>query len=206
MDSRAILESNTIIGRKNMTQVKGLDNVLRQIDKVSAMQRKMPTQLAAIAVKFSKDRFVAQNWLDQTPQPWKPLQYKRKGRSSNTKLVKTGYLKRSIRKIMANQRRIVIGTDAEYAELQNFGGTIRQKVRVSEHRVKSHRRKAHSRTTRSGRSIRVPAKQIAEHKVRSYNRQMNLTVPARQFIGLSQTLNSKILNHVQTMFEQALNK
>lgn len=179
---------------------------MRQIDQMATAQRKMVSQVAAIAVKFSKDRFVVQNWLDRTPQPWKPLQYKRKGRSSRTKLVKTGYLKRSLRKIMANQRRIVIGTDAEYAELQNFGGTIRQKVRVSEHRVKSHRRKAHSRTTRSGRSIRVPVKQIAEHKVRSHYRQMNLTVPARQFIGVSRTLDNKILNHVQKAFEQALNK
>ena len=109
----------------------------RKLDALSKAYTKMPNEIAAIAVKFSKERFRSQAWLDQSSEAWKPRAKRREGgpKKSQTLLVNTGRLKRSIRKISANENNILIGTDVPYAQAQNdgFKGNVTQQV-------KSHKR------------------------------------------------------------------
>lgn len=169
-----------------MSKVEGLQEFMQKMDNVTKAYNRIPSEVAAIAVNFSKERFRDQAWLDVNREPWKPRARRRDGKTrSQTLLVDKGYLKRSIRKILANHERVIIGTDAPYAQIQNDGGRIKQMVTV----------RSHSRT----RKARI-------FKVRSYARKMNLTIPARPFLRASEALNRRIFIHVYTRFEDALIK
>jgi len=65
---------------------------LKLFDNIGKVLDHLPVKCAAIAVNFTKERFRTQNWLDKTPEPWKPRK-RRTGRESlhylslNAKLV-----------------------------------------------------------------------------------------------------------------------
>lgn len=177
----------------------------RRLDSVLETYRRLPPEIAVIAVNFSKERFRDQAWLDETKHKWKPrkTQRGRTGRRSQTLLVDTGRLKRSIRKIKATTEQVIIGTDVPYAEIHNEGGEINKTVNVKSHVIKSHRRKAHSRN-RNGRSERVKAQTIKAYTVKAHTRKMNLKIPSRRFMGNSYTLARRIELHTTARFRRAL--
>jgi phage gpG-like protein len=171
----------------------------RKLEALRQAYRTLPTEIATIAVNFSKERFNDQAWLDETKQPWAPRKRPRRGKTGKTSnnqtlLVKTGRLKRSIRKISATEDKIIIGTDIPYAQIHNEGGEITNTVTVKAHQVKEHTRK------RKGRKEKVKA-----HTVKAHTRKMNVKIPQRQFIGNSKTLQDQILSHITARFERALN-
>lgn len=188
-----------------MTKVEGLQDFFNKVDKLEKAYNKLPNEFAAIAVKFSKERFRKQNWLDKSPVKWEKRVQRRKGgvRRSQTLLVDKGRLKRSIRKIHADRKRIIIGTDVPYAGIHNFGGKIQKKVTVKQHTVSAHTRKAHTRKIK-GRKRSVPATNVKSHIVDSHQRMMNLTIPQRQFMGNSHTLSKSIIKHGVNRFDKAL--
>ncbi|MBE7661085.1 MULTISPECIES: phage virion morphogenesis protein [Tenacibaculum] len=134
---------------------------------------KMTSQAGVIAVNFSKDRFRQKNWVDTSQEKWTPRKRKRAG----SILVKSGRLKRSIRKISEGKYYVLIGTDVPYAQIHNEGGTIKATARV----------RAHSRT-RKGRNQPI--------KVKAHTRQMNAKIPKRQFLGESAVLALRLENHM----------
>lgn len=177
----------------------------RRLDAVLDAYKKLPTEIATVAVNFSKDRFREQAWLDSTKQSWAPLANKRnrKGRRSQTILVDTGRLKRSIRKVKVTQNQIIIGTDVPYAEIHNEGGEIKKTVTVKSHQVGSHRRRAYTRT-RDGRSENVQAQTVRSYVVKSHTRKMNLKIKSRRFLGNSDRLSRRIVTLVTIRFNNAL--
>lgn len=177
-----------------MTKV-DITDFARKLEAVSSTYKRIPTEVATIAVNFSKERFREQAWLDKTKHPWKPRRKARKGgkKRSQTLLVDTGRLKRSIRKIYVDQNRVIIGTDVPYAQIHNDGGTIKETVTVKTHNRKEHVRK------RAGRAEIVKA-----HTVNSHTRKMNVKIPARRFIGNSYTLERRIYLHIASRFTKAL--
>jgi phage gpG-like protein len=175
------------MARVNMT------GFIRKLEALNDAYKKLPAEIAAIAVNFSKDRFREQAWLDETKENWKPRKRPRKGRGSQTLLVKTGRLKRSVRKISATEDRIIIGTDVPYAQIHNEGGTVTATVNVKAHTVNEHTRK------RKGRNERLKS-----HSVKAHQRKMNTKIPQRQVIGNSKTLQDKIISHITARFERAL--
>lgn len=183
-----------------------MQDFIQKIDALANAYKKLPTEIATIAVNFSKERFREQNWWNTSKTQWKARKINRKGskKKSQTLLVDTGRLKRSIRKISANENQIIIGSDVPYAQIHNDGGTIRETVTVKSYNKKAYNRKAHTRTVR-GRKQNVKAGTIKSHNVNSHTRNMNVTIPARPFIGQSAELEKRILNHIQTAFEKALN-
>ncbi|MTK53282.1 phage virion morphogenesis protein [Paludibacter sp.] len=176
---------------------------IRKCDAISKAYSRMPNEVAAIAVNFSKERFVEQAWLDVTKTKWRPLKRKRKGNRSNTVLVATGRLKRSIRKIYADTNRVIIGTDVPYAEIHNNGGTIKETVTVKQHNVAAYKRKAYSRT-RKGRTEKIKAGTVKAHVVQSHQRKMNLTITARTYLAPSYTLTQRCYLHMTVQFIKAL--
>lgn len=170
----------------------------RKLDALSRAYTTLPNEIAAVAVNFSKECFVSQSWLDTTKENWKQRKRDRLSKNGNktknqTLLVQTGRLKRSIRKIKADESQIVIGTDVPYAQIHNEGGTINKSVAVKAHTVKSHSR------TRKGRK-----EQVKEFTVRAHARKMNTTIPRRQFLGESYTLSKRIINLITARFARAL--
>lgn len=171
-----------------------LTDFTRKLDAITKAYSKVPAKVAAIAVNFSKERFRDQAWLDETREPWKPRKRNRKGKKrSQTLLVDTGRLKRSIRKISADTTKIVIGTDVPYAQIHNDGGIIKEAVTV-----KAHRRREHTRA----RKKRIEV--VKAHTVKTHTRKINITIPSRRFIGNSAALQKEIYEHVVAAFAEAL--
>ncbi|MEA4916558.1 phage virion morphogenesis protein [Proteiniphilum sp.] len=176
-----------------------------KMNALKSAYRKLPDEIAAIAVEFSKERFRDQAWLDSTKERWKPRKQRRRGgtKRSQTLLVDTGRLKRSIRKISANADRIVIGSDVPYASIHNYGGTITGTFTVRAHTVKAHRRRAHTRV-RSGRTEKIKTQTVRSHMVKSHSRKVNMRIPQRQFLGNSYTLRRRIYLLTASRFSRAL--
>ena len=168
---------------------------VEKMEKLSDAYDKIPTLVATTAVNFSKERFVRQNWFDKKEVPWKQRRVRRAGgrRRSQTLLVDSGRLKRSIRKISVTKNKIIIGTDVPYAAIHNEGGTVSENVTVRTHTRRTHTRK------RSGRKEIVKS-----HIVNAHSRRMNLRIPKRQFIGNSAELTRRIEVLVTDIFHNAL--
>lgn len=188
-----------------MVKKPDISDFTKKLDAVLAAYKKLPTEVATVAVNFSKDRFRDQAWLDQTKDKWKDLKQprKRKGRRSQTILVDTGRLKRSIRKIKVSQNEIVIGSDVPYAKLQNDGGEIKKTVKVKAHQVKSHRRRAYTRQ-RDGRTENIKAQKVKTYVVKAHARKMNTKIPARRFMGQSKRLERRLITLITYRFRNAL--
>ncbi len=191
MASRNVHESSTVSRTNNviMSRLEGWTDFVKKLDALSSAYKTLPNDIAAIAVNFSKDRFRSQDWYDNARSKWKARKRNRKGskKRSQTLLVDSGRLKRSIRKISADMNRVVIGTDVPYAQIHNDGGKLQQSVTV-----KTHTRK---RRKRGGSST-----------VNSHTRKMNTTIPQRQFIGESNRLETELFLHIESKMEQALKK
>ena len=142
---------------------------LQKVNKPSFMRR-LVNRSGVVAVNFSKERFVRKDWLDgNSRQTWE----KRKRKDKGSLMVRSGRLKRSIRKMSEGDYFVYIGTDVPYAKAHNEGGEITKTVNV----------RSHSRA-RKGRTDKF--------KVKSYQRKINLTLPKRQFIGDSAALAIRI--------------
>ncbi|MEO6176790.1 MAG: phage virion morphogenesis protein [Flavobacterium circumlabens] len=182
-----------------------MNEFIRMVDNLIKARKALPNEVAVLAVKFSKDRFREQAWLDNNKEPWKARKQRRAGgkRKSQTILVNTGRLKRSIRKVKADQNVVIIGTDVPYAEIQNNGGKITASANVRSYTKKAHSRKAHSRS-RKGNVESVAAQNVASHRVKAHRRKMNTTIPQRQFIGNSAKLARDIEKLIVDRFEKAM--
>lgn len=111
---------------------------------------------------------------------WKArtLPDKRKGAAV---LIKSGYLRRSIRITHQSQEMVAVGTSAPYAQIHNEGGKVKKEVYVP-----AFKRRGYKRKTQSG------TQQVKPHNVQGHNRQLNLNMPKRQFLGHSPDLMKSI--------------
>ena len=157
----------------------------------------MTNEAGVIAVNFSKDRFRFKNWIDKTAEKWQA----RKRPYRGSLLLRTGRLKRSIRKIASGDYYVVVGTDVPYAQLHNEGGIVNKVAQV-----KAHTRKVIIRQRKINRKGKVTTKAIGSKivNVRAHNRKMNLTMPKRQFLGESELLMRRIEMHVNRELDKEL--
>ena len=165
-----------------------LFNKLQRLTQRSFLQR-MTNESGVIAVNFTKDRFRFKNWIDKSVEKWES----RKRPDRGLLLVRSGRLKRSIRKIAIGDYYVVVGTDVPYAQSHNEGGTVNKVAQV-----KAHTRKITIRQRKVSRKGKVSTKVIGSKvvNVRAHNRNINLTVPRRQFLGESELLMRRIELHI----------
>ncbi|EKT3957679.1 conserved hypothetical protein [Flavobacterium psychrophilum] len=161
----------------------GNSNFIDKLKKLSKVQNNFINRSAVIAVNFSKERFVQKNWVDKSRQPWEA----RKRDDRGSLMIRTGRLKRSIRKIKIGSNYFIIGTDVPYAQIHNDGGTITKTVTV----------KAHKRINTRGR-------EVTESTVQSHSRKMNRTFKKRQFIGESAVLMRRIERQLENDIKEAI--
>lgn len=160
---------------------------IQMLDRVSKAVDKLPARAATEAVNFSKERFRAQNWVDNTTQPWrkrKVIKGESNRRAGRAVLTDTGRLKRSIRKVRVTKTSATIGTDVPYAQAHNDGYRGRVTQRVG----------AHTRSTRKG-TINVKA----------HTRIKNINLPRRRFIGVSAQLDKQLQRMMTLEIRRAIN-
>lgn len=169
----------------NLHNIKKVEQGLKEII------YRLPKQIGAEAVRFSKESWRRQGWQGATFEPWQ----KRRGGKNNRGraiLVRSGRLRRSVRVLRATTDSVVIGTDVPYAAAHNngFRGTVNVKV---------HKRNRYKKT-RTGTGIysvktkkertRTVSSYDGAHWVQSHTRTMR--IPKRQFIGESPYMEAKI--------------
>ena len=171
-----------------MLKLHSMNDFINKLNRLTKLYKKFPELAAIEAVNFSKERFVSKNWVDKTVERWKPRkpspewhsEAQKKAATRGSLMVKSGRLKRSIRKIKVTRNSVTIGTDVPYAEAHNEGTTINTTVTV-----KTHSRKRKGRT----------------ETVKSHRRKRKITLPERRFIGESALL----LRRVERMVQREIN-
>jgi len=162
-----------------------------KLNRLSKLYKKFPELAAIEAVNFSKERFVRKNWVDRSVTAWKARkpspewhsEAQKKAAARGSLMVRSGRLKRSIRKIAVARNSVTIGTDVPYAEPHNEGAVINQTVNVRSH---SRKRKGRSET------------------VKAHKRKRKITLPERRFIGESAVLLRRVERLVQREINEIL--
>lgn len=176
--------------------MKETDEFGKVLARLLVTHQQLPNKVAATAIAFVNQRFREQAWADNYTKPWKARKADRSRKRANRRrralLVKTGRLKRSIRKISANSELVEIGTDVEYAQVHNQG--FRGVVNIPAHTRHRYNKQKETYTTRTGRQRTRTTRKIDEDtgpiNVRAHRRRMN--VPRRQYIGVSALLNRQL--------------
>jgi phage gpG-like protein len=153
----------------------------------------LPPVIGAEAVNWSQERFVQQNWIGSTEQPWQPRIYNRKGKGRAI-LIQSGRLWRSIRIISTEEMRVTIGTDVPYAAIHNYGGQIHQAARsetfTRNRKVRGINKGQFKRGTSPGRGFTLGERVI--------------NMPQRQFIGSSPDLIRRLNEAAQRHISKQL--
>ncbi len=139
----------------------------------AAFKRRVPTIVGGEAVTYFKNSFQRQGWAGQVFNKWQPRR-ERGGSKGRGILIKTARLMRSIRRIRTAHTPFMmaqVGSDVVYAPAHNAGALIK-----GPQRVRSFRRRTRGGTT----------------TVKAHNRNQNLLIPKRQFMGNSPGLNRRL--------------
>jgi len=145
----------------------------------------IPNIIAETATEFFQDRFKTQEW-DKIP--WQPLQPKyaaKKGRGRGRILTASGRLQRSIRPsiVKPNQVRISAGNSrVPYAKIHNEGLRVKGLVKVKAHPTRNFMGK--------GKTVQIKA----------HSRNVDFTMPQRQFMGHSKYLNAVLIDKLTKHF------
>lgn len=134
----------------------------------------LPKLAGNTALNFFKDSWNREAFIDTRPQKWAARSNDEGSR--RRLLVASGRLRRSLR-MQYTQTRITISTDVPYAQIHNEGGPVKATVKVRAHKRRGHAVKAHTR-------------------------QVDFTMPKRQFMGASQLLNRRIERLVTNALNQ----
>ena len=169
--------------------------------RMNSILAKLPTVVGNEALKFTQERFIQQDWLDNGSQPWQERSAKNKKNQGRKILVKTGRLFRSPRIIETGTNRVVIGvTDVPYAAIHNYGGEIHQAARSETF--------ARDRITRGKnkgkfKKMKVSAFRAGSSKGFSF-KERTIRMPKRQFIGNSPELRSRLVEKAQQFVSSRL--
>jgi phage gpG-like protein len=142
--------------------------------------KKDAVRYAAIeGVNFFQDSFQNQGFTNQGFEAWP----KRKNDVDPGRkiLIKTAFLMQSIQVFDKNEKRIVFGSDAEYAEIHNSGGIVKIPI------------------TQKSRKyfwvmFKVTGNTMWKALALTKKESITITIPKRQFIGESATFMNKLDN------------
>ena len=155
---------------------------------IREMQRELPIKVGNMALNWFKGSFRRQGFTDKGFRRWKkrtPSAPRNKGRAI---LTDTGTLKNSLRITKRTLRQVTISTRVPYADIHNEGGVI-----SGNQSVRAHERK-YTKGRLKGRTV----------KVKSFNRDVNTTIPQRKFMGDSEQLQRRITKLVVKSIDKAL--
>lgn len=158
-------------------------------DTLRALDR-FPTLAANHARNFFDKSWTNKGFTDSSLETWKPVRDKG-GREKERPLVQTGRLRRSLRTLPG-----VVYTDVEYAAIHNEGGTITRHARSElfvRNRISKGKRKGKfKKGTTAGQGLTF--------------KESSHTMPKRQFMGPSVTLDRELEDLAVDLISQALTK
>lgn len=149
------------------------------------MHSSVPNIVAETATEFFQDRFKTQEW-DRVP--WQPLSAKyavKKSRGKGRILTASGLLQRSIRPSVVRPERVRISagnTKVPYARIHNEGLTVKAVAKV----------RPFVNRNFMGKGNRV--------QIKAHTRNVNFTMPRRQFMGHSPYLNQILIDRLTKAF------
>jgi phage gpG-like protein len=148
-------------------------------------ERETIERIARLGLDFFDDSFANQGFTDTAFVPWQP---KAENNGYNL-LIKSGHLRSSLQVFEKSRRRIVFGSDVDYAEIHNEGGTL------------------HVPVTRRSRKFfwfmyKATGKQFWKAMALTKKTHLDIKIPKRQFIGESATL----MNQIDTMAVKQIKK
>ena len=147
----------------------------------------IPNIIAETATEFYQDRFKTQEW-DGVAWPTLSPKYARsKTRGRGRILTASGLLQRSIRPSVVQPQRVVISagnSKVPYARIHNEGLTVKGAQKVDAHTKRNFMGK--------GKAVRVSA----------HTRNVNYTMPKRQFMGNSRFLNALLIDRITKAYNQ----
>lgn len=149
----------------------------------------------------AKNHFVGsfrlQGFQDKTVEKWKPRKKEDK-RAGRAILVKSGDLRRSIRRENLNKMKlsVTIATDLPYARIHNEGGVINKSERAATINFKI-KKDGTSRFTKQKKANFQQDVTIGAHSI---------NIPKRQFIGGSFVLNQKVKKTITSRLDKLFKK
>lgn len=160
------------------------DLVARELE--DFFRNDVKTVIGVTAVNFFKSNFIREGFKDGGIKKWMPLSRSRREQKGSGKRILTdsGDLRRSINYKKTNDG-VLIYADEPYAEIHNEGGQIIATVTVSEH----------PRSTKWGTVT-----------VKEHTRNMNTTMPQRQFMGYSEDLIKELDSAITQRVKAILDK
>lgn len=158
-------------------------------NKTGKALKKFPVLAANEAVNIFQDSFNRQAFIGETTEVWKKRKSDSKKSQGRAILIKTGRLKRGVKRFKADWDSIIVGNDVPYAGIHNDGFKGTESVRAFTRKLKA-------------RNVSRGKKKIASGVgfVKAHTRKMNM--PRRRFIGNSPFLNKRI----ERVFITELNK
>lgn len=155
------------------------NKIIKDLESAKKVMRNLPKYAGTEALNFFKQSFKRQGFIDESFEAWKPRKERLKRKDKRGKraiLVKSGALRRSLRKFVRGNI-IEISSNVPYAQIHNEGGNIQQNVSVRQH---------DRRRPKGGKS-----------KVMAHTRRVNIKIPKRQFMGESEFLNKRFIFHFE---------
>lgn len=163
-----------------------------RLEKIKQAVRNLPVQIGAEAEGFFKDNFRLQGWQgDNGLEPWT----KRKNDLDPGRAILVGkaggHLRRGLRKFVSgnNIQVKVTGVATKYADVHNFGATIKMTP------TQKQRKWAWAMFYRTGRPM---------YKAMALGKTLTIKIPARKFIGNSKQLDRKLADLVERKLAAAL--
>jgi len=182
-------------------------NLREQYNQYKTFMKGLPRQIGNEHVNFAKQSFRRGGFIqDSRVDKWKERKTNKNRRSSTRAiLVKTGRLRRSIRITQIGSTFVRVGSDVPYAAIHNEGGTIEATATVSAHtRRMKVKKNVYNISTRRSRRVSVD---IGNVNISSHTRNINTTMPRRQYMGPSRFFNKRIMMiisyEMRTIFKAA---
>lgn len=148
---------------------------------IDDMVKSLPVLVKNRAVNFFKDSFDRKGFINDRFEPWTD----RVDRDANGSLMlQTGNLKNSIFG-EASGNFAILSSDTPYSAIHNEGGTVSGTANV-----RSHTRRRNGKT----------------HQVKSHTRNVNTTIPQRQFMGHSNFLMKDIERNFHHQLERIIER
>ena len=154
---------------------------INEIPDFPAMWAQVKSDLLDIAEtegeNFFAETFDKKGFTDVVFEPWQP------NHAGTPILRNTGELWRSVQAFEKNEKRIVFGSDVEYAEYHNEGATIQVTRKMKKWMWWMYRQTGDTK-----------------YKYMALSKKTHFVIPKRQFIGESKTL----LNNIENKFKRQL--
>jgi phage gpG-like protein len=180
----------------------------KQLQEFGRFKAAYPRFVGNIAVNFYKDSFRRSGFINKSGvEKWdarKPNTWSKKSDKGRKLLIKTGRLRRSIRIIRTGVGYVQVGSDVPYARIHNEGGNISTVQNISSYVRKGYKRKSHTRTW-NGKQQKIKASVVSSASIKAHKRKVNITMPKRQYMGMSLFLLKRIVMNTENKIKQILN-